>query len=88
MTEQRSPADPGKRVIPAASPVRAPAAHAGSDSFGAELTLTRAVEEQIRSTGQDGSFIMGTTYMTSEVALGAVDHFCREVVRVSREEGY
>jgi hypothetical protein len=50
--------------------------------------ITREVERQIRSAGADGAFVMGTTYMTSEVPLGAVEHYCREVVRVSREVGY
>mgnify|MGYP005836097107 FL=1 len=35
-----------------------------------------------------GAFVMGTTYLTSEANLGAVDHLCKEVVRVSREVGY
>jgi hypothetical protein len=50
--------------------------------------ITREVERQIREAGADGAFVMGTTYMTSEVALEALDHFCAEVVRVSREVGY
>jgi hypothetical protein len=50
--------------------------------------ITGEVERQIRGAGLDGAFIMGTTYLTSEASLGAVDHFCREVVRVSREAGY
>jgi len=50
--------------------------------------ITREVERQIRSAGAEGAFVMGTTYMTSEVSLGAVEHYCREVVRVSREVGY
>jgi hypothetical protein len=47
--------------------------------------ITREVERQMRGAGADGAFVMGTTYMTSEVQLEAVDHFCREVVRMSRE---
>jgi len=50
--------------------------------------ITREVETQIRAAGTDGGFIMGTPYMTSEVQLEAVDHLCREVLRVSREVGY
>jgi uroporphyrinogen-III decarboxylase len=50
--------------------------------------ITREVERQVRGAGRDGAFIMGTTYLTSEASLDAVDHFCREVVRVSREVGY
>lgn len=50
--------------------------------------ITREVERQLRGAGRDGAFVMGTTYMTSEVSLGAVEHFCREVVRVSGEVGY
>ena len=44
--------------------------------------ITREVERQIRGAGTDGAFIAGTTYMTSEVELGAVEHYCREVVRL------
>jgi len=51
-------------------------------------SITREVERQIRGAGAEGAFVMGTTYMTSEVSLGALDHFCAEVVRVSREVGY
>jgi len=47
--------------------------------------ITREVERQMRGAGTDGAFVMGTTYMTSEVQIEAVDHFCREVVRMSRE---
>jgi len=50
--------------------------------------ITREVERQISGAGADGAFIMGTTYMTSEAKLEAVDHFCEEVVRVSGEAGY
>jgi hypothetical protein len=49
--------------------------------------ITREVERQIRGAGSDGAFVMGTTYMTSEVQLGALDHFCQEVVRVSQQAG-
>ena len=51
-------------------------------------SITREVERQIRGAGAEGAFVMGTTYMTSEVDLGAVEHYGREVVRVSREVGY
>ena len=51
-------------------------------------SITREVERQIGGAGRDGGFVMGTTYMTSEVSLAALDHFCAEVVRVSREVGY
>lgn len=47
--------------------------------------ITREVERQIRGAGREGAFVMGTTYMTSEVSLAALDHFCAEVVRVSGE---
>lgn len=50
--------------------------------------ITHEVERQIRAAGAYGAFVMGTTYMTSEVSLEALDHFCAEVVRVSREVGY
>jgi len=50
-------------------------------------SITAEVERQVRGAGGEGAFVMGTTYMTSEVQLQAVDHFCREVVRVSRELG-
>ncbi len=50
--------------------------------------ITREVERQVGGAGRDGAFVMGTTYMTSEVSLGAVEHYCRETVRVSREVGY
>ena len=50
--------------------------------------ITREVERQIHGAGADGAFVMGTTYMTSEMKLEAVDHFCREVVRASREAGH
>jgi uroporphyrinogen-III decarboxylase len=55
---------------------------------GRRGNITREVERQINGAGADGAFVMGTTYMTSEVQLEAVDHFCQEVVRVSREAGY
>jgi len=51
-------------------------------------SITREVEMQIRGAGLDGAFIMGTTYLTSEASLEALEHFCREVARVSREVGY
>lgn len=51
-------------------------------------SISREVERQICSAGMDGAFIMGTTYLTSEAKLEAVDYFCREVARVSREVGY
>jgi uroporphyrinogen-III decarboxylase len=51
-------------------------------------SITREVERQISGAGTDGAFVMGTTYMTSEAKLEAVDHFCEEVVRVSGEAGY
>jgi len=51
-------------------------------------SITREVETQIRAAGTDGGFVMGTPWMTSEVQLSAVDHLCREVLRVSREVGY
>ena len=50
--------------------------------------IAREVERQIHGAGADGAFVMGTTYMTSEVQLEAVDYFCQEVVRVSREAGH
>jgi uroporphyrinogen-III decarboxylase len=50
--------------------------------------ITREVERQIHGAGTEGAFVMGTTYMTSEASLGAVEHYAREVVRVSREVGY
>ena len=50
--------------------------------------ITQEVERQIHTAGRDGAFVMGTTYMTSEASLGAVEHYAREVVRVSREVGY
>jgi hypothetical protein len=51
-------------------------------------SITRNVERQIRGAGADGAFIMGTTYLTSEAHLEALDHYCAEVLRVSREVGY
>jgi hypothetical protein len=50
--------------------------------------ITREVERQIRDAGTEGAFIMGTTYLTAEASLDAIDHFCREVIRVSGEVGY
>lgn len=49
--------------------------------------ITRELERQIHGAGTDGAFIAGTTYMTSEVELGAVEHYCREVVRLSPKHG-
>ncbi len=51
-------------------------------------SITRNVERQIRGAGVDGAFIMGTTYLTSEARLGALDHYCEEILRMSREAGY
>ncbi len=50
--------------------------------------ITREVERQIRDAGRNGAFIMGTTYLTAEADLGAVAHYCHEIVRMSEEVGY
>lgn len=50
--------------------------------------ITQEVERQIRGAGQDGGFVMGTTYLTAEARLDTIDAFCEDVLRVSREVGY
>jgi uroporphyrinogen-III decarboxylase len=50
--------------------------------------ITREVERQIQHAGRDGAFIMGTTYLTAEADLKAVEHYCHEIVRMSEEVGY
>jgi hypothetical protein len=51
---------------------------------GDRETIARTVERQIRVAGMDGAFVMGSTYLTCEVACETVDFFCDEVARVSR----
>jgi len=51
---------------------------------GDREAITRTVENQISDAGMDGAFVMGSTYLTSEVSCETVDFFCDEVARVSR----
>lgn len=52
---------------------------------GDKAAIARAVESQIRAAGLDGGFVMGSTYLTNEVACETVDYFASEVARLSRE---
>jgi uroporphyrinogen-III decarboxylase len=47
--------------------------------------ITAEVERQVREAGLDGAFVMGTTYLTAEVACETVDFFCDEVLRLNAE---
>lgn len=52
---------------------------------GDRAVISRTIEQQIRDAGLDGAFIMGSTYLTNEVACETVDFFCKEVARLSHD---
>jgi len=47
--------------------------------------ITRTVEHQIKSAGLDGSFAMGTTFLTGETDPETVNFYCDEIVRSNRQ---
>ena len=45
--------------------------------------IAETVEDQVRSAGLEGGFVMGTTFLTSHTSPETVDFFCDRVVRLS-----